>query len=279
MPNTVAELNGRIAQVLARLRAVRPLLHHITNLVVMNDVANLTLHVGALPVMGHAVEEVADIVNQAGALALNLGTLTPARTEAMLIAGHRANERGIPIILDPVGVGGTALRTEVSLRLLNELKIAVVRGNAAEIGKLSSSGGIIKGVESVEGVSDPVGAARTLARKYGTVVAIGGQRDVVADGRQVMGVENGHMWLTTITGSGCMATAMVAAFAAVEPDYLLATIGGLVCFGVAAELAASSANGPASFKVGLFDQLYALTPEKVAQAARVIVFEPGTESF
>jgi hydroxyethylthiazole kinase len=275
MVDTVAEIPARIAAALSRIREEKPLLHHITNLVVMNDVANVSLQLGALPVMAHAAEEVAEMVSQARALTLNLGTLTPARAEAMLIAGRRANERGIPIILDPVGVGATTLRTEVSRRLLTELRIAVVRGNAAEIGKLTGAGGTLKGVESVAGVSDPPAVAQAMARRHVTTVVISGKRDVIADGQRVMGVDNGHLWLTTVSGTGCMATAMVAAFAAVERDYLLAAVGGLACFGVAAELAAQTAMGPGSFKVGLFDQLYHLTPEKLAQAARVVVLERG----
>lgn len=275
MADTVAAIKARIAEALSRIRDEKPLLHHITNLVVMSDVANVSLHLGALPVMAHAAEEVAEMVSQASALALNLGTLTPARAEAMLIAGRRANERGLPIVLDPAGVGATALRTEVSRRLLAELKIAVVRGNAAEMGKLSGAGGTLKGVESVVGVSDPPAVAQAMARRHKTVVAICGKRDVVADSQRIMGVDNGHVWLTTVSGTGCMATAVVAAFVAVEGDYLLAAVGGLACFGAAAELAAQTATGPASFKVGLFDHLYHLTPEKLAQAARVVVLEPG----
>ncbi len=266
----MTEINQRIAEALTRIRQEKPLLHHITNLVVMNDTANVTLHVGALPVMAHAAEEVAEMTALAGALVLNPGTLTPAWVESMLIAGRKANERGIPIVLDPVGAGATTLRTETNLRLLDELQIAVVRGNSGEIGALSGAGGIVKGVESVEGVSDPVEVAQSMARAHGVVVAITGKRDVIADGKRVLGVDNGHQWLTTITGTGCMATTMVAAFAAVERDYLVAAAGALACFGLAAEQAAEKAHGPASFKVALFDQLYNLTPEELAQGARIV---------
>ncbi|MFQ5857691.1 MAG: hydroxyethylthiazole kinase [Anaerolineae bacterium] len=273
MPQIV-EINTRIAEILSRIREERPLLHHITNLVVVNDVANVTLHVGALPVMAHAAEEVAEMVNMAGALMLNLGTLTPARVESMLIAGHRANELGVPIVLDPVGAGATELRTGTALRLLDELEIAVVRGNAGEMGALSGAGGVVKGVESVGGVSDPAAVAQIMAREWGPVIAITGQRDVVSDGERVLGVDNGHAWLTAITGTGCMAATMVAAFVAVEREYLVAVAGGLACFGLAAELAAQEANGPASFRVALFDHLYHLTPEKLALGARVVELEP-----
>lgn len=270
----MAALNTRVAEALARIRREKPLIHHITNLVVMNDTANVTLHVGALPVMAHAVEEVAEMVGMAGALVLNPGTLTPAWVESMLVAGRRANERNIPIVLDPVGAGATALRTQVSQRLLDELHIAVVRGNSGEIGALSGAGGIVKGVESVAEVRDPVAVAQGLAQKRRTVIAITGKRDVLSDGRRVLGVDNGHSWLTTITGTGCMATTMIAAFATVEQDYLLAAAGGLACFGLAAELAATKAHGPASFKLAFFDQIYNLTSEQLAEGARIVELTP-----
>jgi hydroxyethylthiazole kinase len=280
------ELNARVGEALSRIREERPLIHHMTNLVVMNDTANVTLHLGALPVMAYAREEVAEMVRQADVLLLNLGTPTPGRVESMLIAGRRANERGIPIVLDPVGAGGTTLRTESSLRLLEELQVAVVRGNAGEIASLSVAsgvseasglrgGGIVRGVESVAGGNDPAAVAQAMAQEAGAAVAITGERDIVSDGRRTLGVDNGHRWLTTITGTGGMATTAVAAFAAVEEDRLVAAVGGLACFGVAAELAAQEANGPASFKVALFDQIYRLTAEQLARRARITAVELG----
>jgi len=263
------DLNEKIAQILERIRQKKPLLHHITNFVVMNDTANVTLHVGALPVMAHAKEEVADMVSVAGALVLNPGTLTPQWVDSMIIAGREANRLDIPIILDPVGAGATPLRTGSNLRLLEELKIAVVRGNSGEIGALTGLGGVVKGVESVVEVEDPIAVAKALAQKYELVVAITGARDIISDGERVMAVDNGHPMLKTITGTGCMATTMVAAFAAVEEDYLLAAAGGLVSFGLAAEIAALQAKGPGSFKVALFDALYNLTAEQVVAGAKV----------
>jgi len=274
----VRGINVQIAEALARIRATRPLIHHLTNLVVMNDTANVTLHVGALPVMAHAAEEVAEMTAQADALLLNTGTLDLERVESMLVAGRKANERGIPIVLDPVGAGATKLRTRVNLRLLSALQIAVVRGNGGEIGSLRGAGGAVKGVESVQGVRDPAAVARAAASDWNTVVAITGEQDVASDGRRVLAVENGHRWLTTITGSGCMATTMVAAFAAVEDDYLTATVGGLACFGLASERAADEAHGPASFKVALFDHIYDLTPEQLETGARIVALSPTRNS-
>ncbi|MGQ9468107.1 MAG: hydroxyethylthiazole kinase [Anaerolineae bacterium] len=263
-------LNERIAELREQIRQQRPLLHHITNFVVMNDTANVTLHIGGLPVMAHAREEVAEMVAAAGALVLNPGTLTPEWVESMLVAGKRANELGIPIVLDPVGAGATTLRTESNRRLLESLKIAVVRGNSGEIGALTGMGGVVKGVETVVEVDDPVEVARTLARRYGTTVAITGPRDIVTDGERVFGVDNGHPMLKTITGTGCAATTMIAAFAAVERDFVLAATAALACFGLASELAASRAVGPASFKVALFDAIYNLSREQILAGAKVV---------
>ena len=262
-------LGTHIAELLATLRQARPLVHHITNFVVMNDTANVTLHIGALPVMAHAKEEVAEMVALAGALVLNPGTLAPDWVEAMLVAGRRANELGVPIVLDPVGAGATTLRTESNLRLLNELDIAILRGNLGEVSVLAGLGGEVRGVESISAGAEAEEVARAMARQRGLTVAITGQRDIISDGQRTVGVDNGHLWLTTITGSGCSATTMVAAFAAVEPDPVLAATAGLVCYGLAAELAAEMAHGPASFKVALFDALYNLSPEQVRSGAKV----------
>jgi len=275
----LSELSERIAELLEGVRRQRPLLHHITNFVVMNDTANLTLALGALPVMAHAREEVAEMVGMAGALVLNPGTLTPQWVDSMLVAGRRANELGIPIVLDPVGAGATGLRTESNLRLLEELDIAVLRGNPGEIGALAGIGGKVKGVESIGELADPLQVARSMAVRFETTVAITGKRDIVSDGQRAMAVDNGHIMLKTITGTGCMATTAIAAFAAVEEDRLLAAAAGLVCFGLAAELAAAHAKGPGSFKVALFDALHNLTAEQVREGAKVCYLERSFLSF
>jgi hydroxyethylthiazole kinase len=262
---------GEIASgLLTRIRDKHPLLHHITNFVVMNDTANATLGIGALPVMAHAKEEVAEMVGAAGALVLNPGTLTPEWVEAMLIAGKRANELGVPIVYDPVGVGATPLRNQTGERFLKELRLAAIRGNSGEVGALAGAGGLVKGVESVEGVRDPVGVAKNLAAKYNTVVAITGKRDIISDGSRVLGVDNGDIMLKTITGTGCMATTMVGAFCAVERDYLVATAAALACYGLAAERAARGTKGPGSFRSSLLDAIYHLTPAQVKAGVKIV---------
>jgi hydroxyethylthiazole kinase len=279
MEELASDTNRRIGEALAHIREQKPLVHQITNLVAMNDAANVTLHLGALPVMAHARQEVAEMTELAGALVLNLGTLDLARVEAMVVAGQTANRAGIPVVLDPVGAGATRMRTDTALRLLDELAIAIVRGNAGEIGALTAAGGRVVGVESVEGLDDPAAVSRGMARERTLVVAITGERDLVSDGLRVLGVDNGHRWLTTISGTGDMATTAIAAFAAVEPNYLLAAVGGLACMGLAAERAAQDAHGPASFRVALLDRLYHLTPEQLAAGARIVSIEAPVGSM
>jgi len=258
------------AEILGRVRERHPLVHHITNFVVMNDTANATLALGALPVMAHAKEEVAEMVGAAGALVLNPGTLSPEWVEAMLVAGKRANELGVPVVYDPVGVGATRLRNETGERFLAELKLAVVRGNSGEVGHLAGAGGEVKGVESVQGVADPVLVARNLAGAHATVVAITGKRDILSDGKRVLGVDNGHPMLKTVTGTGCMATTAVATFCAVEKDPLVAAAAALACYGLAAELAAIRSSGPGTFRAALLDSLYQLTPAQIEKGVNIV---------
>lgn len=267
---TQEELAQKAGHALELIRAGKPLIHNITNMVVMNDTANVILHVGALPVMAHAPQEVAEMTGLAGALVLNIGTLSSEWIESMLIAGRRANEREIPVVMDPVGAGATRLRTETSLQLLKELQIAVLRGNAGEIGAISGTGGEVRGVESIRGLDDPAAIAASLAVQYSTVVAITGARDILSDGERVLGVDNGHFLLSTNTGTGCMSTAVTGAFCAVEKDSLIAAASALACYGLAAEKAAKDAKGPASFKVALLDTLYNMTPADLAEGARII---------
>jgi len=223
--------------------------------------------------MAHAREEVVDMVGFAGALVLNPGTLEPDWVEAMLIAGRAANEKGIPVVLDPVGAGATPFRTETNLGLLEELEIAVLRGNSGEIGALTGAGGAVRGVDSLESVADPVAVARAAARRFHCTVAITAARDMLSDGERVATVDNGHPLLTAVTGTGCMATTMIGAFAAVEEDRLLAAASALAVYGLAAEQAAAGAAGPGTFQAALFDRVYGLTPEEVTAGARITLVE------
>ncbi len=260
----------QISDDLERIRRERPLIHHITNMVVMNETANATLCLGALPVMAHAIEEVQEMVQVAGALVLNIGTLTNELVESMVVAGKRANDLGIPVVLDPVGAGATRMRTDAALCLMSEVKPDILRGNGAEISVLAGAGGQVRGVESISQASDLKQVASELAAARGCTVAITGRRDIVSDGKRTAVIENGHELLSRVTGTGCMATTSVAAFAAVEKDLFAAAVGGLVTIGIAGEKAAEvSGNGPGTFHVALYDSLAAVSKEDILRLAKV----------
>ena len=255
---------------LRQLRERRPLVHQITNYVVMNETANATLALGALPVMAHAREEVEEMVALAGALVLNIGTLSPHWVEAMLLAGKAANASGIPVVLDPVGAGATTYRTETAKRILDEVDVAILRGNQGEIATLVGVAAEMRGVESIGSGGEPVELARNAARSLGLVAAVTGPVDHVSDGRHVLAVANGHELLATVTGTGCMATAISGCFVAVKPETPLeAAAEALSAFGVAGEDAARDAKGPGSFHVGLYDALAALDPDTLDSRAHV----------
>ncbi|HEY8756625.1 MAG TPA: hydroxyethylthiazole kinase [Candidatus Dormibacteraeota bacterium] len=255
---------------LQRIRERRPLVHQITNFVVMNETANATLAIGALPVMAHAPEEVAEMASAAGALVLNIGTLTLEWVASMILAGHAANRAGVPVVLDPVGAGATSLRTRSAERILDELDVAIVRGNAAEIASLAGQSADIRGVESMGTGQEGGELARTAARKLRCVVAVTGAVDAVSDGTSTLSIANGHPMLATVTGTGCIASALVGCFAAVnEGAALRATAEALVALGVAGENAAARSSGPGSFHVALYDALYALSPDTIDARARV----------
>lgn len=267
----MSNLPEAVFQVLEKVRATTPLVHHITNMVVMNDTANITLHIGASPVMAHAKEEVAEMVGLAQALVLNIGTLTPQLVDAMVIAGRKANELSVPVIFDPVGVGATSLRTQSAKRILDEVEVAVIRGNSAELSILAGHDAVVRGVDAVGTAAPASDVAQAVAVKFGAIAAVTGQRDYVSDGSTVIEISNGHPLMAALTGTGCMATSVVAGFVAVEENHLLATAAALTCYGVAGEIAAEKSAGPGSFKTALFDVMYGLDFEAIKSKARVQV--------
>jgi len=252
---------------LRTLRARRPLVHQITNYVVMNETANATLALGALPVMAHAAQEVEEMAANAGALVLNIGTLSEDWIEAMLLAGRAAKG---PIVLDPVGAGATRYRTETAKRLLAELDVTVVRGNAAEIATLAGHAAEIRGVESISTAPTTAEVVRDAASALGTIVAVTGPTDHVSDGERVVAVSNGHELMGTVSGTGCMSTAVTGALLAAKPkEPLEAAAEALAAFGVAGEDAARDAHGPGTFHAGLYDALYNLDPDTLDGRAKV----------
>jgi hydroxyethylthiazole kinase len=257
-------------QALRELRKRKPLVHQITNYVVMNETANATLALGALPVMAHAREEVEEMVALAGALVLNIGTLSPHWLDAMLLAGKAANEHGVPVVLDPVGAGATRYRTETARRLLDQVKVAVLRGNQGEVATLIGMQAEVRGVESIGAGDEPADLAWTAARNLELVASVTGPVDHVSDGERVLAVANGHELLAAVTGTGCMSSAITGCFLAVARDRPLeAAAGALAAFGVAAEDAAVDAKGPGSFHVGLYDALAALEPGTLDARAKI----------
>jgi hydroxyethylthiazole kinase len=254
---------------LATLRERRPLVHNITNYVVMNETANAILALGALPVMAHAREEVEEMVGLAGALVLNIGTLSREWNEAMIAAGAAANARGVPVVLDPVGAGATPYRTETAKRILDTIDVAVLRGNAGEVATLVGVEAEVRGVESVGGGGDPERLAREAARTLGVVASVTGAVDHVSDGERSVAIANGHELLAAITGTGCMSTAMTGCFLAAKDDPFEAAAEALVAFGVAGEDAAADAKGPGSFHVNLYDALAGLDPATLSSRAQV----------
>lgn len=268
-----------IMEALEKVRDKKPLVHHITNFVVMNDCANITLHIGGLPVMAHAPEEVEEMVSLADSVVLNIGTLTNDRVNSMLLAGRRANNNNIPVLLDPVGVGATAMRSEAAKRILNEVKVSIIKGNPGEISLLTGVDATVRGVEFTGTSGDFLETTNKLARKHNCTVIMTGKTDWVSDGVRSYSVHNGHSMMGSLTGTGCMAGSLVAAFAGVLVDPVFAALGGLVCFGTAAELAAAREQTPASFKVALFDEVYALDKEKIQSLARVTNTEGGVKNY
>ncbi len=256
-----------LSAALSTLRAKAPLVHNITNYVVMNNTANALLAIGASPAMVHAPEEAGEFASIASALVINIGTLSAEWVEGMLGAANGARNAGKPWILDPVAVGATAFRRETCARLL-ALKPDVIRGNASEILALAGAATAGKGVDSTETSDDAADAARRLAEATGSIVAVTGATDYVTDGTRTTAIRNGHPLLTRVTGTGCTATALIGAYLGAGLSPFDAAVAGLVTIGVAAEIAAEDAAGPGAFQLALYDALYNLDVEALTRGAR-----------
>jgi hydroxyethylthiazole kinase len=256
-------------QNLAALRAQSPLVHNITNFVVMNFTANALLAIGGSPVMAHTAEEVEDMVSIAGALVVNIGTLAPPWVEGMKLAMKKAAELNKPIILDPVGAGATPYRNQVLSELLDVAPPAIIRGNASEILALAGVNIQTKGVDSTASSSDSIEAAKALNQRYGSVISVSGATDVVVGSNKIAYIENGVEIMTRITGMGCSATAVAGAFAATEPDPFKAAVAAAALMGVCGERAYQTAKLPGSFQIAFLDALAEITPQMLSEAARI----------
>ncbi|KON88375.1 hydroxyethylthiazole kinase [Sporosarcina globispora] len=254
-----------ISSLLEKVRESNPLVHNITNVVVTNFTANGLLAIGASPVMAYAHEEAADMAKIAGALVLNMGTLTEKEVKSMLLAGKSANQHEVPVIFDPVGVGATAYRTETAKKILRELDITIIRGNAAEIANAAGQQWNIKGVDAGEAEGNISELAKSAAKDLAAVTVITGKQDIVSDGRSTFTINNGHPLLTKVTGAGCLLTSVIGAFSAIEKDPVKAAVASLVVYGSAAEIAAEKTDGrgPGTFQLEFLNSLYNISAADV----------------
>lgn len=253
---------------IAAIRSHAPLVHNITNFVVMNNTANALLSLGASPVMAHAAEEVEDMVSIASALVVNVGTLSPSWVEAMELAMRRAASLGVPIVYDPVGAGATPYRNSVNVRLLSAATPTIIRGNGSEIMALAADlapalsecetiAAQTKGVDSTASSDAALEAAKRLSSALGSVVVISGPRDYIVSGSSVQTNDHGTPMMARVTGMGCTSSALCGAFVAVRRnDPATAALHAMQTMGMAGEKALAQALGPGSFQVAFLDALY-----------------------
>ena len=247
-----------LSAAIAAVRTQSPLVHNITNYVVMNNSANALLAIGGSPVMAHWVSEMEEMTAIAGSLVINIGTLDDKWIDGMLAAGRAAARRGTPIVLDPVGVGATSQRTEAALKIIEECHPTIIRGNASEIMALVDANIKSKGVDSSASSSDALESAKRLAKDTGAVVVISGETDYITDGATVHTVDGGDPIMTAVTGMGCTSTALVGAFSAVVEDPMIAATAAMAVMSLAGERAAANSRGNGSMQVNFLDELYNL---------------------
>ncbi len=251
------------------IREQAPLVHNITNYVVMNSTANALLSLGASPVMAHAEEEVEEMVRIARALVINIGTLSAAWVRSMERASREAKSLGVPIVLDPVGAGATKYRTATAQALIAAATPAIIRGNASEINALVTAEARTKGVDSITSSEAAVEAAKALSKAHACVVSVSGATDYVVEGERVVRVHNGHPMMSRVTGLGCTATALCGAFVAVNRWGLAATAGAMAVMGIAGEIAVERSAGPGSLQMHFLDALYNLSREDIVRRLRL----------
>jgi len=262
------------AALLNKVRENKPLVHHITNYVTVNDCANITLAIGASPVMADAIGEAADIAAIARAVVLNMGTLNERTIPSMIAAGKAANAKGIPVVFDPVGAGASKLRNDTAADLIREVKLSVIRGNISEIKFAAGLSSQTKGVDASDSDiagADSAGTAQALAQKLGCVVVISGAVDTISDGAKIVLVENGHPMLGNLTGTGCMCSSLIGSFCGAAPDEpLAAAAAAMMCMGIAGELAYENAGqrGNGSFRAALHDAISRMDAAMLEKMAR-----------
>ena len=246
-----------------KVRDICPLVHCITNYVTVNDVANCILAIGASPIMADDIAEAADITSISKALVINMGTLNARTVESMVAAGKKANELGVPVVFDPVGAGASNFRNETAKRILENVKISILRGNLSEMSYLA-------GLEADE-KNDPVSVAKKTAAKYNCVAAITGAVDTITDGKRVARISNGHPYLSKVTGTGCMTTGLVGSFAGACDDMYTAAVTGIASMGIAGEFAYENAGemGSGSFHISIIDAISKMNSQVFAAKAKI----------
>ncbi|MBX4264227.1 hydroxyethylthiazole kinase [Clostridium estertheticum] len=274
------EINNKIIKLLDDLREKTPLVHQITNYVTVNDCANITLAIGGSPVMADDINEVLEMVSLSSSLVINIGTLNSRSVESMIKAGKRANELKIPVILDPVGAGATAYRTEVCKRIIREVELSVIRGNLSEIKTIYGIDTRTRGVDASESFdvsSDEFTKSKEMARKFavkfGTVVAITGEVDIITDGKTLYTTSNGHKMMSRVTGTGCMCTAVIGCYLGAGENNLIAALAGVVSMGIAGEIAYESLDkkieGSGTFRVKMIDVMYNLCEVEINKRSKI----------
>lgn len=257
------DIAQKVVELLNRLKNKKPLIHNITNYVTVNDCANILLAIGASPIMADDLKESADITSIASALVINIGTLNERTIESMIASGKRANELNIPVVLDPVGAGASSFRNETTKRILEEIKISVLRGNMSEIKFIAGLECETKGVDASESdlksdSDEGIIVAKSLAKRFNCTVAITGVYDIVSDGEKSLTIENGTKMLSNVTGTGCMTTALVGGYLGAcetKEDLFIAAVSGIVSMGICGEIAEERAGniGLGSFHMAIID--------------------------
>ncbi len=251
------------------VRERSPLVHNITNYVVMNNTANALLAVGASPVMAHSADEVAEMAGIASSLVINIGTLDAEWVKAMLIAGKTALEKHTPVIFDPVGAGATSYRSKVCAQIIEECRPSVIRGNASEIIALFNANAKTKGVDSTNSSDAALNPAKALADETGAIVVVSGETDYITDGNAVETVKNGNPMMTKVTGMGCTASAITGAFTAVNPNFLEAATHAMLIMGIAGETAARISKGNGSLQLNFLDTLFTIDEKIIRENIRL----------
>ena len=265
-------MNVTAEEIWTAVRAIRqkaPVVHSISNYVVMNSTANALLALGASPVMAHAEEEMEEMVGIASALVINIGTLSPAWVRAMFKAAEAARKRKIPIVLDPVGAGATSYRTRTARELIQAFPPEIIRGNGSEIMALFEANAKTKGVDSTASSDAAVAIGRQLHEQCGSVVCISGETDYTIGPAGVIKTRNGHILMTRVTGLGCTASALCGAFAAVTPDPAMAAAEAMAVMGIAGEIAFARSEGPGSLQLHFLDALYRLGADDIKGALKI----------